>query len=227
MPRTDTPIRGVIFDLDGTLYRMPWFMKPVLFAMLLPHGLRLSTYMRVRKRMAGQDFGSGAALMGEMSERLGRSAGLSAEAARAWIVGPFYTAFVNLMPLMRDSRPGLAGALAALRGAGIRRGVLSDFNRVRGRLEALGLPLDLFDTVDSSEEFGALKPSTRPFVHIAQRWGLAAEQVLVVGDRDDTDGAAARAAGMHFVRVSDSVVGGQGMRWPQLRGCLEHMGDEH
>jgi hypothetical protein len=32
---------------------------------------------------------------------------------------------------------------------------------------------------------------------------------------------------MHFVQIRDNVVGGQGMRWPQVRRCLERMGEQH
>jgi beta-phosphoglucomutase-like phosphatase (HAD superfamily) len=35
----------------------------------------------------------------------------------------------------------------------------------------------------------------------AQSLGVSAEQCLVIGDRDDTDGQAAKAAGMEFLHV--------------------------
>ena len=221
MSASATVVKGIIFDLDGTLYRMPWHMKPLLFARLLPHGLRLGAYMAVRRSVAGQDFGSGQALMAAMGERLGRASGITAEQAHAWIVGPFYASFIALMGLLRDSRPGLTQMLQTLGQRGLRLGVLSDFNRVRGRLERLGLDLALFDAVGSSEEYGCLKPGPRPFLQMAERFGLAPAQVLVIGDRDDTDGAGARAAGMQFLRLRDGR--GKGMRWSRLRQHLEEL----
>ena len=65
-------VRGVVFDLDGTLYGMPWYMKPLLFASLVPHGMRLPAYMRVRAEHAGRDHGTGSALMTAMCADLGR-----------------------------------------------------------------------------------------------------------------------------------------------------------
>ncbi|MCB9916751.1 MAG: HAD hydrolase-like protein, partial [Planctomycetes bacterium] len=39
------------------------------------------------------------------------------------------------------------------------------------------------------------------YLEAARRLGVAPAECLVVGDRDDADGAAARAAGMAFRRI--------------------------
>ena len=48
----------------------------------------------------------------------------------------------------------------------------------------------------SAEEMGALKPSARPFIEVARAMGVEPAETLVIGDRADTDGAGAKAAGM-------------------------------
>ncbi|MBW2264536.1 MAG: HAD family hydrolase, partial [Deltaproteobacteria bacterium] len=84
---------------------------------------------------------------------------------------------------------------------GLKTAVLSDYGRVAERVEALRLPVTLFDDLASAEDAGALKPSPLPFLMSARNLGLEPDQVLVVGDRDDMDGQGAMAAGMAFLRL--------------------------
>ena len=67
--------------------------------------------------------------------------------------------------------------------------------------ETAGRPQDLFDVVVANgEEGGAprLKPWPDGYQSAAERLGIAPERCLVVGDRQDADGAAAELAGMEF-----------------------------
>ncbi len=214
---------GLVFDLDGTLYHMKWFMRPLLIAQLLPHIRRLPRYMSVRGELMGVDMGSGDRLMRELSIRLGKREKSEPEKMAEWIRLRFYPAFVKLMPLLRDSRPGLDRTVKVLRTRGIATAVVSDFDRIPERLLKLGHDPSAFDDIRSTEKEGMLKPSARVLSVLARRWRAAPERVLVVGDRDDTDGAAARAAGMPFVRITDRRLapGGTAIAWTCLREYLE------
>jgi FMN phosphatase YigB (HAD superfamily) len=66
-------IAGVIFDLDGTLYRMTWVMRPLLTMKILPHILRLPRFLKIRQRFAGKEMGSRDELLDAISEILARS----------------------------------------------------------------------------------------------------------------------------------------------------------
>ena len=48
---------------------------------------------------------------------------------------------------------------------------------------------------------GGLKPYKECFDKVAAMLGLDNSEILIVGDRDDTDGEGARRAGMHFLLV--------------------------
>ena len=64
----------------------------------------------------------------------------------------------------------------------------------------MGAP-DLFDViVASGEENGPrrLKPDPEGYLRAAELLQVAPERCLVIGDRDDADGGAARAANMAF-----------------------------
>ncbi len=214
---------GIIFDLDGTLYHMKWYFKPIFTIMLLPQSLLLPRYMSLRKKYAGKEHDSGASLLTALAEDLAILNGRgNSKQMHQWINQKFYRAFQNTMPFLRGSRPGLNNLLKRLGEKGIKLGVLSDFDRVSQRLRGLGIAPELFDTISSSESSGCLKPSPRGFLSIAEKWQTAPSRILVIGDRADTDGLGAKNAGMHFIRISDSLFKKpQALSWKQIRALLE------
>ena len=218
------PIRGIIFDLDGTLYPMRWYFKPLMFVRVLPCAMRLPRFLEVRETYAGVDFGSGDRLLAALSEEFAGREKLTSAEARTWIDRTFYPAFVAVMRFFRNSRPGLSELILTLRDRGIRLAVLSDYGRVAQRLENLHISPSLFDPVASCEEAGALKPNMRPFLEISRQWGIPPPHIVVVGDRPDTDGAAATSAGMRFVHVCDAGRFPEGgLRWRDARGKLRDL----
>jgi putative hydrolase of the HAD superfamily len=72
----------------------------------------------------------------------------------------------------------------------LKLGVLSDFP-VQNKISFLGLE-NYWDTAFSSEEVNYLKPRPEPFLALADRLGLAPEEILYVGNsaRYDIKGAA-------------------------------------
>jgi HAD superfamily hydrolase (TIGR01549 family) len=130
------------------------------------------------------------------------------------------------MKFQRNGRPGINETLQALRDKNIQIAVLSDYDCVKERLINLNIDPRHFSITTSCEASGALKPSPRPFLQIANSWGIAPSQLLVVGDRSDTDGAAAKRAGMDFVRISEQSSPAQGeMNWQNLKVHFEQLPD--
>ena len=76
--------------------------------------------------------------------------------------------------------------------------VYSDYPFLKERLDVLGFNPGKSILLYGPESFGAQKPATRPFTSIAKDLGAEPEEVLVIGDRDDTDGVGAFNAGMRF-----------------------------
>jgi putative hydrolase of the HAD superfamily len=89
-----------------------------------------------------------------------------------------------------------AAALPALRAAGLRLGVVSNFDGRLPRLLADAGLAENFAAVVYSEEVGVEKPHPAIFEELLERLALPAGDVLHVGDsrRDDVEGA--RAVGM-------------------------------
>ena len=218
-------IKGIIFDLDGTLYKMKWFMKPLLTIMLSPRILLLPRYMKIRKSFAGKEMENGDDLLYAMAATLAEKSGnCKTESMVSWINNKFYKAFDKSMPLLKGSRPGLNDILANLKEKGFKLAILSDFAHVEERLNGLCIPCSLFDTLLSSETEGSLKPSSRVLLAIAESWQIEPSHILVIGDRDDTDGIAASRAGMAYIRISDKKSKPAGAHdWPTIKTYLGNL----
>ncbi len=218
-------IKGIIFDLDGTLYHMKWFMKPYLTMRLLPHITHLPKYMSIRKEFMGKDMDNGPTLLRAMAKKLSQKAGTySPEIYYTWIQNKFYPAFEDSMTLLRGSRPGVTDCLRILKNKKYKLGVLSDFAHVEERLLNLHIPPDIFDTILSSETEGALKPHTRPFTTMINRWEIPPCDILLIGDRADTDGAVAEKLGLQFIQISDRVQkSGNTCNWATIKNSLNQL----
>ncbi len=218
-------IKGIIFDLDGTLYHMKWFMKPYLTLRLLPYFSHLPNYMSVRKEFMGKDMDDGTTLLGAMAKKLSHKNGTyTPETYTTWIENKFYPAFEDSMTLLRGSRPGITDCLRILKNNNYKLGVLSDFAHIKERLLNLHIPPDIFDSILSSETEGALKPHTRPFTTMINGWKIPPCDILLIGDRADTDGAVAEKLGLQFIQISDRVQKpGSACSWPALNNLLNQL----
>jgi HAD superfamily hydrolase (TIGR01549 family) len=108
-----------------------------------------------------------------------------------------------LRHMMHCRATALEGLLAFLRDREVRLGVLSDYPAAE-KLRALGVA-DYFSLVlcATDPEVLAFKPRPNGFLEAARRWGLPPSEVLMIGDRADSDGAGARAADMPCVIVGE------------------------
>ncbi len=216
--------KGIIFDLDGTLYSMKWFMKPLFSLLLFPHSLLLGQYMSLRKEFSGKDFNTGDNLIQAMAERLSHySKKRNTKKLKSWISNDFYSVFIKVMPFFKGSRPGAAETLLELKKKGYKLAVLSDFAVIKERLIALDINPSLFDTLLSTESQGALKPCARPFLEIANTWKIDPNHLVVVGDKDETDGIGASQSGMAFVKIADSKKQKNGYHWYAINENLKRL----
>jgi len=98
--------------------------------------------------------------------------------------------------------------LAALRKAGYKLGLLSDFPP-ETKLKYLGLD-GLWDAVLCSEQFGALKPHPLSFTELASAMSLPVEKILYVGNSRAYDVAGAKLAGMKTAWIKSPLSAGDG-----------------
>lgn len=194
-----SPLRGVVFDLDGTLYDkqpLEWFMVRSM-PLSLP---RLLRYTRVRSGLAGVDLGSGPAIARETLIRLSPDPERHEVWAR-WIAERYEPAVLRGLREATALQPGVQALLDRLRAAGLRLGLVSDYRGVPERLAALGLAPASFDFVLVTEELGAMKPAPRMAELTLAGMGHPGSAMVMVGDRAFADQRFAEAAGMRFLGV--------------------------
>jgi len=104
--------------------------------------------------------------------------------------------------LPRFRRSSLHLEIVAYREQGGRTAIVSDYPATR-KLQSLGWHQHFDVVVANGEPDGpsALKPEPAGYLRAAERLGVHPSECLVIGDRDDADGQAARAAGMAFRHI--------------------------
>lgn len=209
------PIRGVIFDLGGTLLRLP----PVDIGRVRRD---CDAHLRRFLRAAGVTEAQADVVMAEVQAAVARRA---RSGSRAQL-----TLETNLARALRRSgvrmTPRMVGAaalswwqpefglwqpaegagdvLAALHAARVRVGLCSNTAShayIVSLLAAHHLDRHL-DPVVSSAGVGWRKPDRRAFLPLLQAWGLPPEQIAMVGDDLECDIAGAAALGMRTVWVT-------------------------
>jgi FMN phosphatase YigB (HAD superfamily) len=112
-----------------------------------------------------------------------------------------------------DVYPDAAGALARLRAAGLRIGVVG--NQPAGAAEAVAALVEPGDLVATSAGWGVAKPDPAFFARLVDELGLAPGQIAYVGDRVDNDVVPAAACGLIAVHLRRGPWGVIQATWPE------------
>ena len=192
-------IEAVVFDVDGTLYEQSGLRRAMLLRLIRAYALHprqgrkvsrvISAYRRAQEELRGctsddpprQQAAVAAGRAGVSTEEVERI-------AARWLHRE------PLRVLARYRRADLVETLGELRANGVRLGVVSDYP-ADDKLTALGIR-QFFDVVVSAQDrdVGAFKPNPRGLQVCLARLGVRAEHALYVGDRPETDAAAARSS---------------------------------
>lgn len=190
------PLRGVLFDLDGTvLDTAPDFLR-VLNALLAEHGRAPLPLSVVRPHVS------------HGSRRVVRLGFADADEAQ------FATLQRRFLELYRESLAvgtrlfdGVEAVLEGLRARSLRAGIVT--NKPAWLTDPLLTELDLhrrFDCVVSGDTVGVGKPDPAPLLHAAGLVGLTAAECIYVGDAE-RDVQAAHRAGMPALIAGYGYVG--------------------
>ncbi len=194
-------IKGVIFDLDGTLYsqprmRMLMVKDMVLYYVLHPTligQLRILFHFRRIRELHKFRGGNIARTQYELTAtRLGVKEECVRQVVNKWIL------VEPLKHLTKCKLQYVDRAFTHLKTKGKGIAIVSDYP-VREKMIWLGLEADV-SVCATDPDVDCFKPNPKGLLVAAARLGLSPQECLVVGDRDEKDGEAARAAGMVFLR---------------------------
>lgn len=188
-----------LVDLDGTLYhalpvRLAMAFELVLFGLSAVRTIRVFRHEHEVLRKETR--------LPEDAYRLQLARAAAATGAELATVESTITEWMHVRPgrwLRLCRRRALLDEIRSFRAKGGKTAVVSDYP-ARQKLESLGA-LELFDTVVANGETGGppwIKPDPSGYLLAAERLGVSPSRCLVIGDRDDADGAAARSANMAF-----------------------------
>ena len=123
------------------------------------------------------------------------------EEASQWYWEVYMEMFPEILHAHYAPNEGVEEIFLHLQKIGVSTGVYSDYPVVKERIEALGLSTEICENYWSAPDLGAFKPAIRPMFEIASAMGVQASEMLIVGDRVDTDGKSAFSCGAQFVHI--------------------------
>lgn len=187
---TETEIKAVAFDIDGTMYPdlnlyikiAPYFFKNLNFFI---------QYNKVRKILHRT------APLPDFFEYQGRLLGeymqIPTIEARRLIDEKVYHGLCRYFEIVKPY-PHVLETFQKFKEAGLKLAILSDFPpHQKGSIFGCA---DYCDVIMGSEECGALKPSAFTFGTLARRLNLKPEEILYVGNSIPSDIHGAKNAGM-------------------------------
>lgn len=205
---------AIAFDIDGTLYpnfslyrRMVPFILRNLSFMVAFGGVReeIREWQEAHPGERNADFFAWQAAL--LASRLGCSPETAAASLNTLIYEGWRPIFARVAPF-----PGVSEAFDAFRASGLKLGILSDFlPSQKGDVWGLAPKCD---AVLGSEETGALKPSSVPFLALADALGVSPSRVLYVGNSVASDVKGASAAGMKTACIQGALGSALGLTVP-------------
>ncbi len=202
-------IRGVIFDLGGTLITTGNWEAA--------NAAALRAHLRRRGDIVPDEFAD--ALMAERRARWAARTGLEETTADGTLravlaryglpAGPLEVADAErafFAPELEEVRPlpGAAALLARLNQTGLRTALVSNASSHYFVVECCRRMLfaEFLDPIVSSAAVGWVKPDRRVFQAVLRPWQLLPAEVVVVGDSPAADIAGARGLGMRSILLT-------------------------
>lgn len=194
-------VKSVVLDLDGTLYdktglagrmvRRLWWCLPLLVAERF-----------ARRNMHYVQYASEEEFFGAFFAYMSRGHWWGPRTAATWYHTVYMPAMIRIIRKHFHPRQEVMELVAEAKKRGLQLAIYSDYGCVVDKLEALGIDPSPFDLLISAPELGALKPSEPCVRCVMEMLGAKPETTLFVGDRDEKDGASARAVGAKFLKIN-------------------------
>lgn len=185
-----------VFDVDGTLYfqrKVRMIMVKRLLSYYAFHPLKIKDLFIIKEFRALREKAQSAdTLYIDTARKYGVSKERVEEVINKWI----YKNPIDAVSCSKDEK--LLCAIKKLKNSGKKIVIWSDYF-ADDKLEALGVEADAVYTADDSDRHIELKPSDAALKLIMNDFSVSNDQVLMIGDRLEKDGYAAKSAGVDYI----------------------------
>ena len=194
-------IKAVIFDFDGTLYEHRGAARKLLKELKFSHKLLAGAERRLRSRLKGLYTGDRQTFDRYFFTEFSRMVKKSPQELQTWYDNIYLEAMISSLKKNFKARANVNNLFTFLREQGITTAVYSDYSRTKERMEALNIDTSIITRIFNAEDLGGLKPAVQLLYKITEELKVKPEETLFIGDRSDTDGKGALAAGMNYIQV--------------------------
>ena len=156
---------------------------------------------KTRKHLRGQWMQNEAAFYQTYFQTMSLFCSKTPEELRVWYFERYMPLMIQVIRRNYKAVEWISQFMEACRIQNIKMVVLSDYGHVAEKLNALNLDTNLFDWIISAPELGGLKPAPQLLEKVRKQMDIDADQCLIIGDRNDTDGELAKIGGTKFFLV--------------------------
>ena len=193
-------VKTVVLDLDGTMYDKSGLAARMVRRLFWCLPLVMAERW-ARRNMHYTQYASEEEYNDAFFHFMARGHWWSAGIAETWYNTVYMPAMVRLIHRHHKPRKEVMELLEEAKSRGIKLAIYSDYGYVEEKLEALGIDPEPFELLIAAPQLGALKPSEPCARRLLEMLEADPETTLFVGDRDEKDGASARAVGAKFLKV--------------------------
>lgn len=187
--------KAVIFDLDGTLYDKKALARRLILASLCHGDLGfLRREQQVRKKLRGTPYPSEEQFYEAFFAEFPHPA-----KAREWYFQRYMPLMARILQKHYQLYAWVPEIVKQLQEQRVKIVIFSDYGSVPEKLQAIGFDPQWADALFDAPSLGGLKPCKESFAKLCEKMGVAPQECLMVGDREDTDGLGAAAVGMPFL----------------------------
>lgn len=202
-------VRTLIFDVDGTLYNQKFLRGKMMKALLGYYLLRpwkyqelkiISVFRKERETLHSLQISNLEEAQYEIcAKKVNQPLALVKQVIQRWI-------FTEPLQYLEESTYSHVHAFFdLLKQRNIQIAIYSDYKAAE-KLQAMRLPADLI-VCSTDPEIDRMKPDPKGLMYITRQLKVEVADCVFIGDRDELDGACARAANMPYIILEKDAKG--------------------
>ena len=193
-----TDFDAVVLDLDGTLYQKPHMVWHMMVGDRC-HLLELAGERIARTWIAGRHYESQDAFYQSFFWKIAQWMPFSAKHAQKWYFEHYLPTMLKVIQRYYRLSDWVQPLMEKAKAAGAKVVVYSDYEMMAEKFAILGFDASQLDFAICASELGGAKPCKESMEALLKLRKVKASRTLVIGDRDKTDGEAARRVGARFI----------------------------